>query len=405
MIKAARRIQQLPIGICTRIENAIEKSRANGLEMINFGIGDSDAPTPEGILECLQHTIWDAALHQSSTSIGSAAFRTAVAAWYRYQYAVEIDPEREVVALMGSREGIANLSLAYLDPGDISLVPEPGQPSAKIGSMLAGAQPYIVPLSPETGYRIDVGAIPVAIARRARILWLNYPHYPTGAAADRVLFQEIVNFAREYDLLVCHDFSSGEPCGGGRPFPSILEADGAQEVCVELGSPVKPFYLNDWRLGWAAGNAEAIAMLKMNKSAVETKAFSQHQSAAILALRSSSEGMRDQARVYAKRRDLLIAGLHRLGWPVDSPYGTYSVWAGLPLGWSDSIEFAEALLTRCGIVVVPGEIYGKGGEGYVRLTLTVREERIREALRRIELSGILEAPAWKNKAGLALGGM
>jgi LL-diaminopimelate aminotransferase len=379
----ANRMQTLPPYLFARIEKMIEEKKAQGIDIISLGIGDPDRPTPDFVIDKMIEQVKNPANHQYPSSVGMLSYRTGVADWYRKKYQVDLDPQTEVVALIGSKEGIANINYCYVNPGDINLVPDPGYPVYGIGTLLAGGEPYYMPLLKENGFLPDLQAIPEEVAKKAKILWLNYPNNPTGAVATLDFFREVVAFAKEYDLLVCHDHAYSELAFDGYRPPSFLQADGAKEVGIEFNSLSKSFNMTGWRIGWAAGNKEMIETLGRYKSNVDSGAFQAVQYAGLAGLASDGSFIEKMQKVYAERRDLIIAGLNSMGWNLIAPAATFYIWAPVPKGYS-SEGFAEFVLERAGVVVTPGNGYGAHGEGYFRISLTIEKDRIEEALTRMK---------------------
>ena len=273
MKQAAKRIREIPPYLFAGIERKIEEYKEKGVDIISFGIGDPDLPTPDFIIEKMAEEIKNPENHQYPSSVGMLSFRESVANWYKKRFQVELDPTSEVVSLIGSKEGIANISYCYIDPGDISLVPDPGYPVYGIGTSFAGGEPYYMPLKEENGFLPDLKAIPEEIAKKAKILWISYPNNPTGATAPLSFFEEVVDFAKKYDILVCHDNAYSEVCYDGYRPPSFLEVKGAKDVGIEFNSLSKPFNMTGWRIGFAVGNAEVIETLGRYKSNVDSGAL------------------------------------------------------------------------------------------------------------------------------------
>lgn len=382
-MEPAARIKNLPPYLFARIEAKIAEAKAAGRDIINLGIGDPDRPTPKYIIEALATAAADPANHQYPTSVGMLSFRRAVADWYRCRFGVSLDPQKEVVTLIGSKEGIAHLPFCYLNPEDVALVPDPGYPVYGIGTLLAGGKPYFLPLRKENGFLPDLTLVPSEIAQRAKLLFLNYPHNPTGAVAGKEFFAEVVRFAQEYEIIVAHDAAYSELTFDGYRAPSFLEAPGAKGVGIEFGSLSKPYNMTGWRIGWAVGNAEVIETLGCLKSNLDSGAFQAVQEAGRRALEGPQTCVVEMQKTYVARRDLVIAGLNELGWRLTPPRATFYVWAPVPQGYT-SESFAESLLEKAGVVVTPGNGYGACGEGYFRIALTLEEERLREALARLK---------------------
>lgn len=386
-MKVANRISTLPPYLFAEIDRKIAAARANGVDVISLGIGDPDRPTPDSVVEEACRQVRVPANHRYPSYEGLAAYREAVADWYGRRFGVKLDPRSEVVALIGSKEGIAHISLCYVDPGDVNLVPDPGYPVYEIGTSFAGGTSYKMPLLPERGFLPDLGAIPSDVARRAKLMFLNYPNNPTGAVAPPEFFADVVAFARDYDLLVCHDAAYSEIAFDGYVAPSFLETPGAREVGVEFHSLSKTFNMTGWRVGWMVGNADAVEALGRVKTNIDSGVFQAIQYAGVKALLSEQEHPRAMRELYQERRDVVIAGLRHLGWPITPPRASIYVWAPCPKGMS-STAFATRLLEEAGVVVTPGVGYGKHGEGYFRISLCVEVDRLQEAFMRLEKAGI-----------------
>jgi len=364
------------------------KAIEEGVDLIDFGIGDPDQPTPAHIVEALREGAGDPATHQyDETGKGLPEFRRAVASWYRDRFGVELDPDQEVLRLIGAKEGLAHLAWAVLNPGDLALVPDPAYPVYNVAAMFAGAEVHRFPLREKGGYLPELGAIPADVAARARMMYLCYPNMPTGAVAERGFYEELVEWAKGKDLLICLDMAYSELFFDGRRTHSLLEVDGAKEVGIEIHSFSKTYNMTGWRLGYAVGNGEALAALEKLKSNVDSGAFLAIQRAGAAALTGPQDCVERMRRIYQRRRDLLVDGLGELGWRVPRSPATCYVWAPVPDGHGSS-ELAETLLREAGVLVTPGVAYGKMGEGYVRFSLTVQgerqEERIVEAVSRIK---------------------
>jgi LL-diaminopimelate aminotransferase len=379
----AQRIRNLPPYLFARIEKLIAAKKEAGVDVISLGIGDPDRPTPVHIIETLVREANNPANHQYPSSVGMLTYRQAVARWYQNRFGIELDPETEVVSLLGSKEGIAHISWCYLNPGDTVLVPDPGYPVYSGGAILAGAEPYYLPLEPEKGYLIDFKSIPRDLAKRAKILFINYPNNPTGAVAGEAFYREVIEFAREYEIFVCHDAAYSDVSFDGYKPPSFLQFPGAKEVGIEFHSVSKTYNMTGWRVGWAAGNAEAVEALGRLKSNIDSGVFQAIQYAAAAGLTGPQEIVTEQNAVYQERRDILIEGLNSLGWNLEKPKATFYVWAPVPRGYT-SDSFTELVLDKAGVVITPGTGYGQNGSGYFRMALTIEKERIQEALERIK---------------------
>ncbi|CEP69463.1 Pyridoxal phosphate-dependent transferase [Moorella glycerini] len=381
-MQEARRIRELPPYLFARIEKKIEVAREQGVDIISLGIGDPDLPTPAHVIDKLVEQAHNPENHRYPTSVGMLSFRQAVADWYRNLYNVDLDPRREVVTLIGSKEGIAHISFCYVDPGDINLVPDPGYPVYHIGTLLAGGESYFMPLTAANGFLPDLKEIPSDVARRAKLMFINYPNNPTGAVADLKFFQEVVEFAKNYDLIVCHDAAYSEITYDGYRAPSFLQTPGAKDVGIEFNSVSKPYNMTGWRLGWACGRADVIEALGRLKSNIDSGAFQAVQYAGIAALTGPQDGLAEVRRIYQERRDIIVEGLNSLGWQLEKPKATFYVWAPVPKGYT-SAGFAEMVLEKAGVIITPGNGYGNYGEGYFRIALTISKERMQEAIERL----------------------
>lgn len=375
-------MQSLPPYLFARIEQKIAEAREKGVDIISLGIGDPDLPTPRHIIDVMAREIYNPANHQYPSSDGMLAYREAVSAWYQRRFNVELNPRTEVVSLLGSKEGIAHISFAYLDPGDINLVPDPGYPVYQIGTQLAGGSSYFMPLKPENGFLPVLEDIPAEIARKAKLLFVNYPNNPTGAIASDDFYRQLIRFAREYDILICHDAPYSEMSFDGLRCRSILEYENAREVAIEFHSLSKTFNMTGWRIGWACGNSAAVQVLGRIKSNIDSGIFQAVQYAAIEALTGDQACVAENAMVIQQRRDIAVQGLRRMGWETDATRATFYMWLPVPRGYS-SASFAEEVFEKSGVVITPGNGYGQQGEGYFRIALTVPGERLQEAFDRM----------------------
>jgi LL-diaminopimelate aminotransferase len=367
----------------------VRELRAKGVQVISLGIGDPDVPTPDPVVLELVRAVTD--VHDPDRfRYGSDwpldAFPNAVAEYYRHRFGVELDPKSEIVPLIGSKEGIAHIALCYLDPGDVALVPEPGYPVYKIGALLALAESYPMPLLADRNWTPDFSAIPSEVLKRAKLLWLNYPNNPTAACVTLDFFAEVVAFARQHNLLICHDAAYVDITYDGYVAPSILQVPGAKEVAIEFGSLSKPFAMTGWRIGWAVGNSEAVRLLATVKDNIDSGIFRPIQRAGAKALQLFCQDpsiIRPVVDTYQRRRDFVVQALRRAGIPVEAPKGTLYVWAPIPDGFANSQEFATFLLERAHVAVTPGGGYGPAGEGFFRISLTYPDAIISEAMERI----------------------
>jgi LL-diaminopimelate aminotransferase len=379
--KKAERIQKLPPYLFAEIDRLKREVAARGVDLINLGIGDPDTPTPAHIVARLREAAGDAKNHRYPDYEGLPAFRQAAAAWMARGYGVRLDPATEIVSLIGSKEGIANMAVAFVDPGDVVLVPDPGYPVYHIGTQFNGGVTYRMPLRRENGFLPDLAAIPDEVARRAKLLWLNYPNNPTAAVAPRSFLSDAIRFAERHGIILCHDAAYAEVYFGERP-PSVLELPGGRDVAIEFHSLSKTFNMTGWRVGFAAGHPELIAALGKVKTNVDSGVFQAVQEAAIAALGSEPAVVERLRAMYRERRDVLVGGLREIGLPCDPPAGTFYVWCPVPRGQTAS-ALAMRCLTEAGVVVTPGNGFGESGEGYIRLTLCSPSERLREAVDRL----------------------
>jgi len=381
--EVAQRVKNLPPYLFARIERLIEQKKAAGVDVISLGIGDPDRPTPEHIVAEASRQLYNPAHHQYPSSVGMAAFRKAVADWYARRFGVVLDPGSEVVSLIGSKEGIAHIAWCYVNPGDTVLVPDPGYPVYAGGTILAGGEPYLMPLLPENGFLPRLEDIPTDVARRAKLMFLNYPNNPTAAVAERDFFATVVAFAREFDIIVCHDAAYTEIAYDGYRPPSFLEVPGAKEVGIEFGSVSKPYNMTGWRCGWAAGRADVVEVLGRLKSNIDSGVFQVVQCAAIAGLSGPQDCLAAINALYKKRRDIAVAALREMGWVLNPPRATFYLWLPVPRGYTAE-SFAEHLIEGAGVVVTPGTGYGKYGAGYFRISLTLPTERLQEAFGRMK---------------------
>jgi len=378
----AERLARIGAYIFADLDRKQEELRARGVDVINLGIGDPDLPTPEHIIEALARAARDPRSHRYPPYAGIRDFREAAAEWYRRRFDVRLDPERDVLALIGSKEGLAHLPWAILNPGEAALVPDPGYPVYRSATVLAEGEPLAVPLQPERGFLPDLAAIPREAARRSRILFLNYPNNPTAATASLPFFQDVVRFAQENHVFVAHDNSYSEIAYDGYRPRSFLQADGAREVGVEFHSLSKTYCMTGWRIGLAVGNAAVIAALGRIKTNIDSGVFRAVQEAGIAALMGPEEPLRQRLVVFQRRRDRVVDTLTALGWNPPRPRATFYIWMQAP-GGRTGTEFAAEVLERTGVVLTPGLGYGQQGERYVRLSLTTPDARLDEALTRL----------------------
>jgi len=379
-VRIAKRIETLPPYLFAELDRKLAAKREHGVDVISLGVGDPDLPTPAHIVEALQEAVDDPSTHRYPSYYGSLEFRRAVAAWYGRRFGVELDPETEVMALIGSKEGIGHIAFAFMDPGDEALIPDPGYPVYGVSTRLAGGTPVSLPMPAEGGFLPDLDAAPVS--DRTKAIWLNFPTNPTAAIADLGTFEAAVAFAREHDLLLLHDAAYSEITFDGFVAPSPLQVPGAKDVTLEFGSASKFYNMTGWRIGWVAGSAEAIRALGVVKTNLDSGQFTAIQRAAIAALKGPEEHLDQLRAIYQGRRDLVIGTLNGLGWSLKPPLGSCYVWVPVPEG-DTSASFADRLLDEAGVFVAPGSGYGVRGEGFVRFSLTVPDDRLAEAMDRL----------------------
>lgn len=381
-IKKAKRISELPPYLFAEIDRRKKEALARGVDLIDLGIGDPDIPTPAVIVEKLVESATKPANHRYPNSAGLPEFRHAVANWYRARFGVTLDPAKEVVSLIGSKEGIANMAVAFVEPGDVVLVASPCYPVYHIGTLFNGGKNYFLPLTKKNHFLPDLDSIPVEVAKQAKLLWINYPNNPTAAVAEKDFFSRVVEFANRHNVIVCHDAAYTEMgFDGYRPL-SFLEVDGAKEVGIEFHSLSKTFNMTGWRVGMAVGNPNLVGGLSQVKSNIDSGIFQAVQEAAIEALRLGDEIVAPSRKIYQERRDILVSGLRAAGLECENPKATFYVWVSVPKGLS-SAQFTAKLLDEAGVVTTPGNGFGDAGEGYVRLTVCVEKERLKEVAERV----------------------
>ncbi len=381
-MKLAKRIENLPPYLFVEITRKIAEKRAKGEDIVSFAIGDPDIPTPSHIIDRLCREAQDPANHRYPESDSMPELRQAVADWYQKRFDISLNPDTEVLPLIGAKEGIAHIALCFIDPGDITLVPDPAYPVYSIGTMLAGGESYYLPLLAKNDFLPDYDIIPESIAQKAKLLWINYPNNPTGAVADLDFFNRTVDFARKQELLVCHDGPYTEVAFDDYRPVSFLQADGAKDVGVEFHSLSKSYNMTGWRIGMVVGNAGMIKALKTLKSNMDSGIPQAIQYAAIEALSGPQDCIQQHNAIYQKRRDLVVEMLNNIGLEAKTPKASLYVWAKIPDGYT-SADFATDLLEQVGVVVTPGLGYGKNGEGYVRLSLTIPDAGLVKGLSRL----------------------
>jgi LL-diaminopimelate aminotransferase len=381
-MRLSQRMEKLPTYLFVEISRKIAEKRARGEEVVSFGIGDPDFPTPPHIINRLCQAAQEPANHRYPETEGLPELRRAVAGWYQRRFGVSLDADKEVLPLVGAKEGIVHIAFGFIDPGDLALVPDPGYPPYSRGTMLAGGKPYYLPLREENSFLPDLEAIPADILKQAKLLWLNYPNNPTGAVADLDFFQRVVDLARQYEIAVCHDAAYTEVAFDGYQPPSFMQAEGAREVGVEFHSLSKGYNMTGWRIGMVVGNAIMVDALSRVKSNLDSGIPQAIQYAAVEALTGPQDSIKEQNARYQRRRDLVIDKLLSMGLSVTSPRGGLYIWARVPQGYT-SVEFTDDLLEQVGVVVTPGVGYGGNGEGYVRLSLTIPDASLVKGLSRL----------------------
>lgn len=382
-IAKAKRIEELPPYLFADIDRKKEEMTRKGVDIIDLGIGDPDLPTSPRIVEAMKRAIEDPSTHRYPSYWGMPEFRESVARWYQRRFGVDLDPDSEVLTLIGSKEGIAHIPLAFVDPGDVVLIPSPGYPVYRVSTLFAGGAPHALPLLKENGFLPEFSEISPDLSQKAKLLFINYPNNPTGAVADCEFFEKVVKFASEYNIIVCHDAAYTEIAYEGYRPSSFLEAEGAREVGVEFHSLSKTCSMTGWRVGFVVGNAEVIEGLGKIKTNVDSGVFQAIQRAGAEALEYCEEEHRQILDIYQSRRDLMVEALWEAGLELEKPMATFYLWIEVPGGYT-STEFTTLLLTEAGIVATPGNGFGQWGEGYIRMSLTISEERLHEAARRLK---------------------
>jgi len=391
-MRFARRLDGVPPYLFAEIERRTETLRAEGVDVISLGIGDPDLPTPAAVVQALQDAAARPENHRYPSNRGLAVFREAVAGFYADRFGVVIDPAAEVIPVLGGKEGVAHVALACLDPGDVCLSPDPGYPPYTSGPVFAGADVHYLPLREENGFAPDLGAIPPEKAAAANLLFFNYPNNPTGAVVAEGFFERAVSFAREHDLVAIHDASYTEIAFDGYRPPSFLATAGAKDVGAEIFSLSKGWNMTGWRIGWIAGNAEVVERYRQLKTNLDSGMFDALQHAGVAALTAARDFPAEMSEVYRRRRDLMVGALAAIGLPSEPPRATPYIWIRVPHG-HDSASFTELVLEQAGVIVSPGPSFGPSGEGYVRISLTVPDERLEEAAGRIASSLRVESRA------------
>ena len=378
----AKRLSLIPPYLFAEIDRKVQEKKRAGVDVISLGIGDPDLPTPKRIVSVLQESASDPANHRYPSYFGLPELRAAIANWYRDRFSVTLDPATEILPTLGSKDGISHAPLALVDPGDVVLAPDPGYTPYVTGALMAGGEPYIMPLTAQNHWLPDLDAIPHATAERARLMWLNYPNNPTAAVADRDFLERAVGFCRRHGIVLCHDAPYSEIVFGGYRPLSLFEIDGAKEVGLEFHSLSKTYNMTGWRIGWVCGRADLVALIGQLKTNIDSGIFQAVQWAAIEALNGGEEETKAACTVYARRHRLVADTLNKLGWSIKPPRATFYVWAPVPDGYN-SIGFASHVLDEVGVNITPGVGFGAHGEGYFRLSVTAPDARLQEAMARM----------------------
>jgi LL-diaminopimelate aminotransferase len=381
-VRTAARIDRLPPYLFAEIDRKVAEAVGKGADIISFGVGDPDLPTPDHVVEALRDAALDPATHRYPSYVGMPELRSAIAGFYERRFKVSLDPDNAIQPLVGIKEGIFHLPVAFVDPGQVALIPDPAYPVYETGTLLAGGVPHLVPLRVENDFLPDLDSIPNDVLERASVLWLNFPGNPSAATVERPFFEEAVDFCTRHDLLLAHDAAYAEITYDGYVAPSVLEVEGAEECAVEFYSLSKTYNMTGWRIGWVAGSPVAIEAIKRLKTNIDSGIFDAVQRAAIAALEGPQDHLRNTVERYRARRDLLCEGLASMGIEVSPPRGSIYLWVRVPKGHS-SESFSTFLLEEAAIVVAPGNGYGPSGEGFVRFSLTVPDERLAEGVERL----------------------
>jgi LL-diaminopimelate aminotransferase len=387
-MKPSKRLDRIPPYAFAELERKIREKRAEGVDVISLGIGDPDRPTPALIVAAMQEAVTEPETHRYPTNRGRDDFRGAVRDFYARRFDVTLDPEREIIPAIGAKEAIFNLNLAFLDPGDYALAADPGYPVYTAGPWLAGAEPVLMALRPELGFVPDLEAIDAEVARRSKLMYLNYPNNPTGAMVPEGFFERVVEFAREHEILVVHDNAYSEIVFDGHHAPSFLQTPGAKDVGIEVFSLSKGYNMTGWRCAVLVGNAQALQTYWQLKTNIDSGLFEAIQLAGVAALSPDTDAeVASMNELYRRRRDLVCDALRKIGVDVTPPHSTIYVWAPVPGGFDSSAAYCEHVLERTGVVLTPGAVYGPAGEGWFRIALTTPDERLLEAVQRLGTLG------------------
>ncbi|MBG1264602.1 LL-diaminopimelate aminotransferase [Nostoc commune] len=386
-MKIASRLNKISTYLLTEINSKKQKLIDEGKDVIDLCFGAPDYATSAHIVAAMHRAIDDPSTHKYPPYMGIKEYRKSAADWMKRRFEVEVDSDTEVIASIGSKEAIHNLYLAFVEPGDYVLIPDPGYPTYRTSTILLGAEYYPMPLLAENGFLPNLLDIPTEVAQKATLLWVNYPHNPTGAVTSLEFFTELVEFGKKYEILICHDHAYSEITYGSYASPSILQVPGAKDIAIEFHSCSKSYNMAGWRVGFVTGNKTAIKSLGKVKSNIDSGVFEAIQRAAVAGFATPKADLQQLMSVYQERGNVIVNGLRYLGWPLKPPKATLYVWAPVPLGYT-STEFAALLLDKCMIFVAPGNVYGEAGEGFFRIALTVPKEQMQKAIERMEVNGI-----------------
>lgn len=389
-MKFAKRVESLPPYLFAEIDKKKQAAQARGVDIISMGIGDPDKPTPKNIVDAMHKAIDDPSTHNYPPYYGLKEFRQAAVNWFSKRFGEKFDPDKECVTLIGSKEGIHNCILATIDKGDVALVPDPAYPVYKTSTLLAGGEPYIMPLLEKNNWLPDLTKIPTDIAKKANMMIVNYPNNPTGAVATVDFYNELIQFAKKYDIIVLSDNPYSEIAYDGYLAPSIFNAKGARDIALEFHSFSKTYNMTGWRVGFALGNEKIVHALSTIKTNIDSGVFKAIQRASIEGFNTPKSVLQENLKHYQERRDVAVEGFRSLGWEIKEPIkATFYMWLPIPPSFKCSTDFAAAMLDKCGVVVPPGVGYGEYGEGYFRIALTIEKEKIKEVFARMKKEGIV----------------
>ncbi len=386
-MKTSKRTANVPKYLFAEIDKKKAAAIEKGVDIIDLSIGDPDLPTPKYIVDYFKKVVEDPKNHNYPPYEGTKDFRSAIAAWYKKRFNVDLDPATEVMSLIGSKEGIAHAIFGLIDPGDVALIPDPSYPVYKTCTILAGGEPYMLPLTKENGFLPDLKSIDAETLKKAKLLFINYPNNPTSAIAPRSFLEEAVSFCKKHDIVLCSDLAYSEVTFGEYVGESILEIPGAKDIAIEFNSLSKTYNMTGWRIGMAVGNKDAMKVLAIMKTNIDSGAFKAIQQAAVFAINGDTSFTKEMNKVYEERMKAVIDGLNSLGWKLPYTKATFYIWTPVPKGYT-SASFCSLLLEKCGILIVPGSGYGDAGEGFVRICITADIKRIKEALQRMKDAGV-----------------